>query len=100
MWQQAYVWFYPYLLFWERLFLKKAENTGVFVRMTTITEDGSDKCKGKVFQSRADARLFTYLSVMGRVCHSDRMMNAGLQYERGMQTWDLQNANWFSSLTG
>lgn len=62
---QACFWLYRYLPFQECLPLQRERHTGVCAGMTTMTEDGKFKKQGKSLQSRADVRLFTYLSVVG-----------------------------------
>lgn len=49
----------------------KRKTMGVCAGMTTMTEDGKLKKQGKSLQSRADVRLFTYLSALGQ-CMSFR----------------------------
>ena len=62
---QACFWLYRYLPFQEWLSPQRQRHTGVCAGTITMTEDGKFKKQGKSLQSRADVRLFTYLSVVG-----------------------------------
>ena len=63
--------FYDYLFHEVLVPPQRERHMGVCAGTTTMTEDGNFKKQGKSLQSRADVRLFTYLSVVGQ-CMSFR----------------------------